>query len=119
MEVEVLDQGTVNPTEWNPATQVAFSQRLRSLEGKHLSTALADTVTKIRIPMLDKELATFVLGATLQALAGLGLRAETFFPCPLLLRANQELLGYYRLLYGISQKQFVQSGGGLKKVSLR
>jgi hypothetical protein len=36
-----------------------------------------------------------------------------FFPCPLVLRANPKLLGYYRLLYGVSQKDFVQAGQGI------
>ena len=38
------------------------------------------------------------------------LRGETFFPVPCLLAARPELLGYYRLLYGISQKEFYKRG---------
>ncbi|KKL08667.1 hypothetical protein LCGC14_2573580 [marine sediment metagenome] len=44
------------------------------------------------------------------AVAQFGLRGETFFPVPSLLRANPFLLGYYRLLYGLSQKEFYSKG---------
>jgi hypothetical protein len=42
----------------------------------------------------------------LKTVAQYGLRGEVFYPVPLLLTANPQLLGYYRLLYGISQKEF-------------
>ena len=45
-------------------------------------------------------------------LAGYGLRGELVFPVPLVLAANPRLLGYYRLLYGFSQKQFYATDTG-------
>lgn len=55
---------------------------------------------------LDDELARYVGSDRLKTVAQYGLRGEVFYPVPLLLTANPQLLGYYRLLYGISQKEF-------------
>ena len=38
------------------------------------------------------------------------MRGELVFPIPTVLNANPRLLGYYRLLYGFSQKEFYKSG---------
>lgn len=78
-----------------------------------LTAALRKAVSNVDIGELDDELAAFVPVAARSKLAGAGVRAETFFPVPLLLRAKPTLLGYYRLLYGYSQKQFYQSGRGM------
>jgi len=63
------------------------------------------------IAALDAELAEFVGSPRLLTVASLGLRGEVFYPTPLLLRANPQLLGYYRLLYGFSQKEFYDRAG--------
>ena len=42
----------------------------------------------------------------LKRAAAVSLRGEVFFPVPCLLLRNPRLLGYYRLLYGFSQKEF-------------
>ncbi len=42
----------------------------------------------------------------LKKLAQFGIRGEVFFPVPCILKAYPYLLGYYRLLYGLSQKEF-------------
>lgn len=55
---------------------------------------------------LDDELARYVGSARLKVVARYGLRGEVFYPVPLLLTANPQLLGYYRLLYGVSQEEF-------------
>lgn len=55
---------------------------------------------------LDGELAQYVGAERLQQVARFGLRGEVSYPVPLLLTANPQLLGYYRLLYGFSQKEF-------------
>jgi hypothetical protein len=51
-------------------------------------------------------LADFVGAERLAALAACTLRGETWYPVPYVLQAKPLLIGYYRLLYGISQKQF-------------
>jgi hypothetical protein len=61
--------------------------------------------------MMDKELSRFVPKSVLSKLASFGLRGETVFPIPLLLNQNPYLLGYYRLLYGFSQKEFYGKSG--------
>ena len=58
--------------------------------------------------MLDKELRRYAPSGSLRKVASFGLRGELFFPVPCLLRARPSLLGYYRLLYGFSQKEFYQ-----------
>jgi hypothetical protein len=55
----------------------------------------------------------------LARLASFGLRAETFFPSVTLLEANPRLLGYYRLLYGLSQKSFYGTLGRFKVMEER
>src|SRR5271169_1619250 len=46
-------------------------------------------------------------------MAAHSLRAELVFPVPMLLESNPRLLGYYRLLYGFSQKAFYTSTTGI------
>jgi hypothetical protein len=52
---------------------------------------------------------------SLAALAGHGLRGEMMFPVPVILIANPRLLGYYRLLYGYSQKEFYSGATGISR----
>jgi len=48
-------------------------------------------------------------------LAAKGLRGELAFPLPIVLQANPSLLGYYRLLYGYSQKEFYTTKTGASR----
>lgn len=89
-----------------PDLQVAFYYRLKSLRDIYLHEALSKTIQQIEIPHLDRELAKFVSSESLQKLAIFSLRGEAMFPVPILLKANPHLVGYYRLLYGYSQKEF-------------
>lgn len=93
-----------------PALQIEFSRRLVRLSSLYLHEALAETLLNIPIPELDAELAQYVEEPYLKRLAMLGLRGETIFPVPLLLIANPGLLGYYRLLFGFSQKEIYTKG---------
>lgn len=52
---------------------------------------------------------------SLATLASHGLRGELMFPVPLLLTENPRLLGYYRLLYGYSQKEFYTTETGVSR----
>lgn len=90
--------------------QVEFWAFLQLIRGRHLSPALSDAVSRIEISRVDRELGVHADSNYLSILATAGLRGETFFPVPCLLKARPELLGYYRLLYGISQKEFYQRG---------
>jgi len=67
---------------------------------------------------LDLELSKHVPAKYLKRLASSGLRGEVVFPVPYLLENNPFLLGYYRLLFGFSQKAFYEQGPFAKYKSL-
>lgn len=93
-----------------PDLQIAFYHRFREIEERYLGEALRTTVGKVNIALLDQELAQLVNASSLQKVASFGLRGELIFPVPHLIEANPYLLGYYRLLYGFSQKDFYHQG---------
>ena len=99
----------------SPALQIEFAAALSEIRRLHLQDALSETVSGLTVPEIDKELATHVPAKSLAALAGHGLRGEMMFPVPVVLAANPRLLGYYRLLYGYSQKIFYEKGTGLSR----
>jgi hypothetical protein len=88
--------------------QISFWAFLQQIRTKHLAEALSNVVAQLEIARLDRELTEYTPTESLSILARNGLRGETFFPVPALLQNRPELLGYYRLLYGISQKEFYQ-----------
>lgn len=96
-----------------PELQIGFTNALAEIRERFLQDALAQTVKELEIPELDKQLADFVPGESLAALAGHGLRGELVFPVPVVLQKNPHLLAYYRLLYGYSQKEFYAGDTGL------
>lgn len=59
---------------------------------------------------LNSELSAYVESKHLKHLASFGLRGEVCFPVPYLFSRNPYLLGYYRLLYGVSCKAFYDQG---------
>ncbi len=96
-----------------PVAQVGFAAALAEIRRRYLQDALADTVKGLAVPDIDRELATYVPSSSLTSLATHGLRGEMVFPVPVILTANPRLLGYYRLLYGYSQKEFYSGAIGL------
>jgi hypothetical protein len=105
-----------------PSLQVIFSKALGQLRKLLLQDALKTTVSRLEIPKLDAELACIVPSHSLAILASRGLRGELFFPVPMLLTVNPSLLGYYRLLYGYSQKEFytrATGAGRLKALEMK
>lgn len=93
-----------------PLLQIEFSRRLSELRSLYLHPALAHAIAQVQIADLDAELIKYVDEAYLKQLAILGLRGESVFPVPLIIRADPGLLGYYRLLYGFSQKELYTKG---------
>lgn len=89
-----------------PDLQVSFSERLRELRGRYLDEALAATVASLDIASLDSELSAYVQPGSLRLVASQGIRGEVVFPVPCVLHENPYLLGYYRLLLGVSAKEF-------------
>jgi hypothetical protein len=96
----------------DPELQVSFARALAEIRSAMLQDALRDTVRALDIPAVDKELADIVPAHSLATLAGCGLRGELMFAAPIVIAANPRLVGYYRLLYGYSQKEFYKPGIG-------
>lgn len=96
-----------------PDAQITFASALVEIRAQLLQDALATTISQLDVPEIDKELAQFVPGHSLTLLAAHGLRGEQVFPVPIVLEANPRLLGYYRLLYGYSQKEFYTAATGI------
>lgn len=96
-----------------PVLQISFYQSLERLRSTHLLDALLRASSAADIHQVDRELRQFADTAALQRLAGWGLRGEIVFAVPCLLEAHPNLLGYYRLLLGFSQKQFYGKAHGL------
>lgn len=102
---------------FDPELQIGFYFRLKTIKEKYLASALKETVGQLDITKLDKELSQYVPKKYLTRFASFGLRGELFFPVPCLLIANPFLLGYYRLLFGFSKKEFyVKSFGKFKRL---
>ena len=98
-----------------PDLQVDFSLMLTEIRKRYLQDALSKTVESLDIPEIDIQLAGAVPKVCLATLAAHGLRGELLFPVPVLLEANPQLLAYYRLLYGFSQKEFYTSETGVSR----
>jgi XcyI restriction endonuclease len=90
---------------FDPDIQIRFYYRLKSLKEKYFFESLSNTVKNLEIPQIDIQLAQHVDPKCLSKLAEYSLRGEVFFPVPYVIKANPFLVGYYRLLYGISQKK--------------
>ena len=96
-----------------PDLQIDFSIALAQIRQEYLQEALYETIMNMDIAELDRELAAIVPRSDLALLASRGLRGELLFPVPCLLTRNPKLIGYYRLLYGFSQKAFYSADFGL------
>lgn len=95
-----------------PEQQIDFSFALLKARGLYLQDALGLAVENLDIAELDKELTRLAPKTCLAALAKHGLRGELAFASPSVLRANPQLLAYYRLLLGYSQKEFFTKATG-------
>jgi hypothetical protein len=93
-----------------PDLQISFYYRLQTLGDLYLGGALRVAVGKLGTKEIDGQLAAYVGREALARVASFGLRGEVFFPVPIILEATPFLLGYYRLLYGLSQKEFYSKG---------
>ena len=93
-----------------PDVQIQFWAKFQLLRTQYLSEALSKTVQNLNVLDIDSELAKYVGALRLGALAAYQLRGEVFYPVPCLLRQTPSLLGYYRLLYGVSRKEFYYKG---------
>ena len=94
-----------------PNLLVGFYYRLKTIEELYFNFALKETIKMLDISEVDAELSRYVPKSALNKLASFGLRGETVFPISLLFNQNPYLLGYYRLLYGFSQKELYGKSG--------
>lgn len=90
--------------------QVGFYFRLNTIKDLYFHDALSKTIQKLKISDIDNQLNNLVSNVSLQKLATVSIRGEALFPLPIILFENPFLLGYYRLLFGISQKEFYSKG---------
>ena len=74
-----------------------------------LQPALGRTVSEVVVATIDRELRELVPPEALNHVARLGLRGERVFPVPSILEHAPPLIGYYRMLLGISKKEFSQT----------
>lgn len=100
--------------------QIAFFYRLKEIRSKYLQQALFEAIDGFDVSKIDGELGKHASKAILNKLARFGIRGEVFLPVPSLLIKRPNLLGYYRLLYGISQKEFsknIRASNPTKRIS--
>ncbi|HEX7324493.1 MAG TPA: XcyI family restriction endonuclease [Rhodanobacteraceae bacterium] len=88
----------------------AFLARTRQT-GLHAAVAAA--ARAVDSAVLRNEIARYASADGLTALQGTGVRDEEVFATPEVLRKAPGALAYYRLLLGISQKQFYSTATGL------
>ena len=74
-------------------------------------------VNGVGVASIDPELARLVPAETLNHVASLGLRGERVFPVPSILEHSPQLIGYYRMLLGLSKKEFGSRRGYTKWVT--
>jgi hypothetical protein len=95
-----------------PELQIGFARALADARKEFLQDALRETVQRLDVPTIDRQLAEIAPAHGLATLAGYGLRGELIFPVPAVIDANPRLVAYYRLLYGFSRKEFHKPGVG-------
>lgn len=93
--------------------QVFVAAFLAELRKTGLHSAVREAASKIDPTVLRAELVKHAPAAGLLALQGTGVRDEEVFATPSVFRAAPGTVAYYRLLLGISQKQFYPKATGL------
>lgn len=84
-------------------------EALKAARRLQLQPALSAAVQFVGVPVIDAELQRLVPVAALNHVAVLGLRGERVFPVPAIIARAPPLIGYYRMLLGLSRKEFSQS----------
>ena len=95
--------------------QIYIEQFLRRARKTCLHAAVAASAQAIDSTTLRKELIEYVPVEGLALLQGTGVRDEEVFIAPSMLRHSPGIIAFYRLLLGISQKQFYTSKTGLAR----
>lgn len=90
--------------------QVVFHQMLVAARKTVLMDALSEALGQIDPALAKHEVLKYVPADVQQILAASGIRDEHVFPLPCVLAKKPTLVGYYRMLLGISQKRFYRAG---------
>lgn len=93
--------------------QVIFHQMLVAARKIWLLDALSAALKEIDPARLKREIGETVPGDAQQILASAGIRDEHVFPVPAIIETDPRLVGYYRLLLGVSQKRFYAKATGM------
>ena len=101
------------PDEISGSRQVTFHQLLAGARKKWLIDALREAVAGVNPVILKSQLAEYVPKDVQTILGSAGVRDEEIFPTPVLLETQPTLVGYYRLVLGMSQKTFYRKGTGM------
>ena len=80
-----------------------------------LDEALNEAVSSVSLNAINADLERLPCENALSMLATIGMRGERVFATPTILENCPQLIGYYRLLYGFSRKEFYASGTGYSK----
>ena len=75
-----------------------------------LMDALSHALGNIDPGLIKEQISLFVPKDVQKILAAAGIRDEHVFPVPAILERQPTLIGYYRLLLGVSQKRFYRKG---------
>ena len=97
----------------SPSRQVIFHQMLVAARKSALMDALSEALAGINPTTVKEQISAYVPPDAQQILAASGVRDEHVFPVPAILESKPTLVGYYRLLLGISQKRFYRKGTGM------
>lgn len=97
-----------------PERQLYVHDLLNRSRQTVLHAAVANAATQVNAALLRTEITQYAPAPGLSALQGTGVRDEMVFAVPSLLTHTPSTLGYYRLLLGVSQKQFYTTSTGLR-----
>lgn len=93
--------------------QVIFRQMLVAARKTVLLDALSAALGKLDPVVVKRQIGKYVPSAAQKVLGAAGIRDEHVFPVPAVLEQAPTLIGYYRLLLGVSQKRFYRKGTGM------
>ncbi len=97
----------------SPSRQVVFHQMLVAARKSVLMEALSEALGQLDPKIAKKQILVYVPDGAQKILAAVSIRDEHGFPIPAVLENKPTLIGYYRLLLGISQKRFYRKGTGM------
>jgi hypothetical protein len=106
----------------SPSLQVVFHQMLVAARKTVLIDGLSETLGELDPTLTKKQILAYVPADAQKILASAGIRDEYVFPLPCVLEKKPTLVGYYRLMLGISQKRFYRKGtdmGPFKRMETR